>query len=103
MIAVDEQSSPQLLEAALQLAERAAADTDHAKAHILDTLAEVHFQLGHREAAVAAIDPTRTTTASSAAASSGSAIPKTARSCRRSPRSPWRATRMASASSAHEV
>jgi membrane associated rhomboid family serine protease len=56
MIAVDKQSSPQLLEAALELAERAADDTDHAKAHILDTLAEVHFQLGHREAAVAAID-----------------------------------------------
>jgi membrane associated rhomboid family serine protease len=55
-IAVDEHSSPQLLEAALELAERAADDTDHAKAHILDTLAEVHFQLGHRDAAVAAID-----------------------------------------------
>ena len=56
MIAVDEKASPQLLEAALELAQRAADDTDHAKAHILDTLAEVHFQLGHREAAVAAID-----------------------------------------------
>jgi membrane associated rhomboid family serine protease len=56
MIAIDERSSPQLLEAALELAERAADDTDHAKAHILDTLAEVHFQLGHREEAVAAID-----------------------------------------------
>jgi membrane associated rhomboid family serine protease len=55
-IAVDERSSPQLLEAALELAERAADETDHAQAHILDTLAEVHFQLGNREAAVTAID-----------------------------------------------
>jgi membrane associated rhomboid family serine protease len=55
-IATDEHSSPQLLEAALELAERAADDTKHSKAHILDTLAEVHFQLGHRDAAVAAID-----------------------------------------------
>jgi rhomboid protease GluP len=56
MIATDEQSSRELLEAALELAERAAADTDHSAAHILDTLAEVHFQLGHRAEAVAAID-----------------------------------------------
>lgn len=55
-IAVDDESSPQLLEAALELAKRAVDDTDHSQAHILDTLAEVHFQLGHREEAVAAID-----------------------------------------------
>ncbi len=56
MVAIDETSSPALLETALELAERAVDDTDHAKAHILDTLAEVHFQLGHREAAIAAIE-----------------------------------------------
>ncbi len=56
MIAVDEQSSPELLEAALELAERAVDDTEHSQAHILDTLAEVHFQLGHREEAVTAIE-----------------------------------------------
>jgi membrane associated rhomboid family serine protease len=55
-IAVDERSSPEMLAAALELAERAVDDTGHAKAHILDTLAEVHFQLGHRDAAVEAID-----------------------------------------------
>ena len=56
MIAIDEESPPELLEAALALAERAVDDTDDAEAHILDTLAEVHFQLGHRAEAVAAID-----------------------------------------------
>ena len=56
MIAIDEKSSPALLENALELAERAADETDHAEPHILDTLAEVHFQLGHRAEAVAAID-----------------------------------------------
>ena len=55
-IAVDEKSSPALLEAALALAERAADETNHAEPYILDTLAEVNFQLGHRAAAVAAID-----------------------------------------------
>ena len=56
MIAIDQRSSPELLEGALRLAERAAEDTGHEQAHILDTLAEVHFQLGHRDEAVAAID-----------------------------------------------
>ncbi|HKA13714.1 MAG TPA: rhomboid family intramembrane serine protease [Myxococcota bacterium] len=55
-IAVDERSSPALLEAALELAERAADETQHSEPYILDTLAEVHFQLGHRVEAVAAID-----------------------------------------------
>jgi membrane associated rhomboid family serine protease len=55
-VAIDEAASPEALEAALELAERAADDTDHAAAHILDTLAEVHFQLGHRAEAVAAIE-----------------------------------------------
>lgn len=56
MIAIDGESSPELLETALELALRAVDDTDHQKAHILDTLAEVHFQLGHRDQALAAID-----------------------------------------------
>ena len=56
MIATRESSSPELLEVALSLAERAAADTAHADAEILDTLAEVHFQLGHRAEAITAID-----------------------------------------------
>jgi tetratricopeptide (TPR) repeat protein len=56
MIAVDDDSPPALLEEALSLAERAADETEHAEPYILDTLAEVHFQLGHRAEAVAAID-----------------------------------------------
>jgi membrane associated rhomboid family serine protease len=56
MIAIDERSSPELLEQALHLAERAVDDTAHAEPRILDTLAEVHFQLGHRAEAVAAIE-----------------------------------------------
>lgn len=56
MVAIDEKSSPELLEVALSLAERAVEDTDHTDAQILDTLAEVHFQLGHRAQAITAID-----------------------------------------------
>jgi tetratricopeptide (TPR) repeat protein len=55
-IAIDEGSPPELLEVALQLAERAVVETEHADPEILDTLAEVHFQLGHRDEAVAAIE-----------------------------------------------
>ena len=55
-IAVDHGSSPALLEVALHLAERAADETHHAAPYILDTLAEVHFQLGHRDEAVAVIE-----------------------------------------------
>jgi membrane associated rhomboid family serine protease len=55
-IAVDPKSTPEMLGMALELAQRAVDDTSRSKAHILDTLAEVHFQLGHREAAVSAID-----------------------------------------------
>jgi rhomboid protease GluP len=55
-IAVDPESPPELLETALALAQRAVADTGREKAHILDTLAEVHFQLGHRAEALAAIE-----------------------------------------------
>ena len=46
-----------MLDAALQLAERAVVDNGVAqRPRILDTLAEVHFQLGHRAEAVATID-----------------------------------------------
>jgi membrane associated rhomboid family serine protease len=55
-IAVDPGSSHEMLDAALDLAERAVHDTARQQAHILDTLAEVHFQLGHRDEALAAID-----------------------------------------------
>src|SRR5262249_52294807 len=56
MIAVDKHSSHELLEAALELAERAADDTRHSKAHIPDPPPEAPIQLGHRDAAIAAID-----------------------------------------------
>jgi membrane associated rhomboid family serine protease len=56
MIATDDRSSPEELEDALRLAERAVDETAHAEPRLLDTLAEVHFQLGHRAEAVAAID-----------------------------------------------
>jgi membrane associated rhomboid family serine protease len=56
LIAVDESSSPEQLEEALLLAERAVNETAHEEPEILDTLAEVHFQLGHRAEAVTAID-----------------------------------------------
>ena len=55
-IAVDPNSSRELLESALLLAERAVEDSERSAPHILDTLAEVHFQLGDREAALAAIE-----------------------------------------------
>jgi membrane associated rhomboid family serine protease len=55
-IAIDPDSSRELLETALDLAERAVDDTDRREAHILDTLAEVHFQLGHQQEALAAIE-----------------------------------------------
>jgi membrane associated rhomboid family serine protease len=56
MIATDERSSPEELEDALRLVERAVDETAHAEPEFLDTLAEVHFLLGHRAEAVAAID-----------------------------------------------
>jgi tetratricopeptide (TPR) repeat protein len=55
-IAINPESTPDLLETALSLAERAVDETDREQAHILDTLAEVHFQLGHRDEALAAIE-----------------------------------------------
>lgn len=56
MIAVDPDSSPQLLEAALAMAERAVDETQRKEPSVLDTLAELQFQLGHAKQAVAIID-----------------------------------------------
>jgi membrane associated rhomboid family serine protease len=56
LVAVDPESSPEQLAAALHLAERAAADTDRGEPNILDTLAELEFQLGFQERALATID-----------------------------------------------
>lgn len=55
-IAVSEDPSRDMLEAALVLAERAVEETGRSDPYILDTLAEVHFALGHEAAAIAAID-----------------------------------------------
>lgn len=54
-VAIDPESTPQLLEAALAMAERAVQETQRAEPTLLDTLAEVQFQLGRSEAAVATI------------------------------------------------
>jgi membrane associated rhomboid family serine protease len=55
LIATDEESSHELLESALQMAERAVAETDRGVPELLDTLAELQFKLGQRDAAVATI------------------------------------------------
>lgn len=56
LIAIDPDADRPLLELALRIALRAVEETDHQEPHILDTLAEVYFQLGDIDAAVAAID-----------------------------------------------
>jgi len=56
MIATDPDSSRELLEAARQLAERAVEETHHEDPTVLDTLAEVLFQLGRKDEAVSTID-----------------------------------------------
>jgi membrane associated rhomboid family serine protease/uncharacterized coiled-coil protein SlyX len=56
LVAIDEDSTREQLTAALQLAERAAAETDRGEPNILDTLAELEFQLGFQERALATID-----------------------------------------------
>jgi membrane associated rhomboid family serine protease len=56
IIAVDPDSDRALLELALRLTERAVEESGRTEPHILDTLAEVHFQLGDQDAAVAAIE-----------------------------------------------
>lgn len=55
-IAIDPAATHAQLESALQLAERAVAETGGREATILDTLAEVQFQLGHPELAVSIIE-----------------------------------------------
>jgi membrane associated rhomboid family serine protease len=55
-IAIDPDSTHEHLDAALLLAERAVAQTGAAEATLLDTLAEVQFQLGWPEQAIATID-----------------------------------------------
>jgi membrane associated rhomboid family serine protease len=55
-IAIDPESNQEHLEAALLLAERAASETDRSLATVLDTLAELQFQLGQPEQALATID-----------------------------------------------
>ena len=55
-IAIDPDSTHEQLEAALLLAERAVAETGAAEATMLDTLAEVQFQLGWPAQAIATID-----------------------------------------------
>jgi hypothetical protein len=58
IIATSEDPVPnrEVLEAALVLAERAVSETGRSEPTILDTLAEVHFQLGNADAAIATID-----------------------------------------------
>jgi len=55
-VAVDPESSPELLATALELAQRAADATDRERPEILDTVAELHFQLGHASQAVETIE-----------------------------------------------
>lgn len=55
-IAIDSNATRAQLESALRLAERAVAETQGAEATILDTLAEVQFQLGRNELAIQIID-----------------------------------------------
>ena len=55
-IAIAQDSTREEYEAALALAERAVRETGRSSAAILDTLAEVQFQLGRHEEAVGTID-----------------------------------------------
>jgi membrane associated rhomboid family serine protease len=56
VIATSEDPTPAQLDAALRLAERAAVDSGRSVPEVLDTLAEVQFQLGFDSAAIATID-----------------------------------------------
>jgi len=56
MIAISPEPSREMVEAALPLAERAAAQSKREDPNILDTLAEVQFQLGKLEDALRTID-----------------------------------------------
>jgi tetratricopeptide (TPR) repeat protein len=55
-IAIGKEVTEAQLEAALKLAERAVDETGGEHATMIDTLAELQFQLGHSEAAVVTID-----------------------------------------------
>jgi membrane associated rhomboid family serine protease len=55
-VAIDERSSREQLLAALSLAERAVRETDRREATVLDTLAELQFLTGEKNAAVATIE-----------------------------------------------
>lgn len=55
-IAIDPDATRKQMESALQLAERAVAETSGLDAALLDTLAEVQFQLGRSDLAVQIID-----------------------------------------------
>jgi tetratricopeptide (TPR) repeat protein len=55
-IAISEDSSREMMEAALVLAERAVAKSERRDPNILDTLAEVQFALGRRDEAIETID-----------------------------------------------
>ena len=56
MVAIDPEATDAQLWAALALSERAVAETQRSEPNILDTLAELHFQLGDPEAALRNID-----------------------------------------------
>jgi len=56
LIATSDAPDPEALDAALRLARRAARETDRQDPNILDTLAEVHFQRGEVDDAVAVIE-----------------------------------------------
>jgi len=56
LLATDSNATPKELGVALILAQRAVAETERRDATILDTLAEVQFQLGNPESALAIID-----------------------------------------------
>jgi membrane associated rhomboid family serine protease len=55
-IAISDDSSREMMEAALVLAERAVAKSERKDPNILDTLAEVQFVLGRRDEAIQTID-----------------------------------------------
>jgi hypothetical protein len=55
-VAIDPDSTPEHLRAALELAERAVAETDRGEPTILDTLAELQFLLGWNQEAIETID-----------------------------------------------
>jgi tetratricopeptide (TPR) repeat protein len=56
LVALDEESTPEMRQAARELAERAVSETQRKEPTILDTLAELQFQTGEPEAAVATIE-----------------------------------------------